>query len=87
MKNATEKIIENFPNLEQYLGVNKSVLLTDEMLSNLSEVEQVFLKLAWFFESPETENFNLESFYKYLEDEWLELGLEAIHLFSQMIRI
>lgn len=80
MKNATEKIIENFPNLEKYL-VNESVLPTDETLSNLSDVEEVFLRLAWFFESPETEKYNLENFYKYLEDEWLELGLEAIHLF------
>jgi len=81
MKSATKRIIEEFPVLEQYLDSNESVLLSDQVLAKLTDVEQVFLRLAWFFENPKKENFNLESFYKYLEDEWLELGLELVHQF------
>jgi len=81
MKAATKKIMEELPVLEQYLNSNESTLLSDQVLSQLTNVEQVFLRLAWFFENPNKENFNLESFYKHLEDDWLEFGLELIHLF------
>jgi len=81
MKAATKRIMEEFPVLEKYLNSNESTLLSDQVLSKLTNVEQVFLRLAWFFENPNKENFNLESFYKHLEDDWLEFGLELIHLF------
>ena len=44
-------------------------------------MEQVFLKWLVFFESPNTENFNLESLYEYLYNDSLELALEVIYLF------
>ncbi|UOR11013.1 hypothetical protein [Halobacillus amylolyticus] len=44
-------------------------------------MEQTFLKLAWFFENPEKENFNLECLYKHLENEWLEVALEVVNTF------
>ncbi|MBP2080127.1 hypothetical protein [Oceanobacillus polygoni] len=81
MKQATVKITEQFPILEQALHANQSTLLTEETLSKLSDVEQVFLRLAWFFENPGSENFNLESLYKFLDNEWLEFALEVIHIF------
>lgn len=81
MKRATTEIITFFPNLEQYLTDNESVILSNETLSSLMDMEQTFLKLAWFFEKPDRENFNLECLYKTLEDEWLEFALEVIDLF------
>lgn len=81
MKQATKEILTYFPNLEKYLTDNESVILSDETLANLTDVEQTFLKLVWFFENPDKENFNLESIYKTLQDEWLEFSLEVIDLF------
>ncbi|WP_337969853.1 hypothetical protein [Virgibacillus salexigens] len=81
MKSATKRILNSFPVLEKHLPSNESAILSDQILSNLSEVEQVFLRLIWFFENPNKENFNLESFYKHLDNEWLELALESVHMF------
>src|SRR5699024_7124192 len=81
MKQSTKRILEHFPFLEEHLKTNESALLTDEVLSKLNNVEQIFLRLAWFFENPETENFNLESIYKNLDNNWIELSLEVIRLF------
>ncbi len=64
--------------LQQYLSVNESILLSDEALSNLNEVQQVFLRLAWFFENPDKANFNLGGIYQNLQDDWLEFSLEVI---------
>lgn len=81
MKNATAMIVERFPGLEKELKTNASSILIDQTLNELSDVEQVFLKLAWFFEEPDNENFNLESIYKHLQDQWLEFALEVIYVF------
>lgn len=81
MKIATERIIEKFPMLEEELSSNENVLLSNHALEKLSEVEQVFLRLACFFEKPNEGNFNLESLYKHLNNEWLEFALEVIHTF------
>jgi hypothetical protein len=56
IKTATKSIIEKLPVLEKYSNSNESTLLSDQVLSDLTEVEQVFLRLAWFFENPEKEN-------------------------------
>lgn len=76
MKSATKRIIESFPVLKKHL-------LTEELPTNgdskLNQVEQVFLQLARFFENPNKEAFNLAVFYKDLDNEWLEFGLELIH--------
>lgn len=81
MKRATKEILTFFPNLKNHLNDNESAMLSDETLSTLMSMEQTFLKLAWFFENPDKENFNLETLYKTLEDEWLEFALEVIDLF------
>lgn len=78
---ASKKIIESFPILEEHVPSNESVILSDQILSKLNEVEQVFLRLIWFFENPEKENFNIEVLYKHLDNEWLEFALECIHTF------
>ncbi|MGM0941360.1 MAG: hypothetical protein ACQEWU_10415 [Bacillota bacterium] len=81
MKTSTKHILDSFPALEKHLPSNESAILSDQVLSNLNEIEQVFLRLAWFFENPDKENFNLESFYKHLDNDWLELALECVHMF------
>ena len=35
-------------------------------MKGLTDVEAVFLKLAWFFEAPEQESFNIGLFYHHL---------------------
>lgn len=81
MKIATEMILDEFPILEEEITANESVLLSNQALEKLSEVEQVFLRLAWFFERPEEENFNLDSLYNHLDNDWLEFALEVIYTF------
>jgi len=81
MKQATKRILEYFPMLEKYLPSNENTILSDNALSQVSEVEQVFLRLTWFFENPEKENFNLETLYKQLDNDWLEFALEVILTF------
>lgn len=81
MKAATNEILAYFPGLEKHLNDNENVLLSDNTLSALTDVEAVFLKLIWFFENPDDQNFNLEILYKSLSDEWLEFAVEMIDLF------
>lgn len=81
MKNATKEILSYFPMLEKYLNDNDNVLLFDETLSNLTDEEATFLKLVWFFENPDEQNFNLEMLYNYFSDDWLEFAIETIDLF------
>jgi len=75
-KIATDKIIEKFPALEKELYE-----VEGESTSELSDVEQVFLDLALFFENPKEANFNLASLYKHLDNDWLEFALKTIHTF------
>lgn len=81
MKRATKKIIQRLPQLEKHLNDDESVLLADEVLSKMTDVEKTFLRLCWFFESPDTQNFNLETIYKNLQDDWLEFALASIFAF------
>ncbi|MCM3655129.1 hypothetical protein [Metabacillus litoralis] len=67
MKNVTKRIIENFPNLEK--------------TKEIHTVEATFLHLAWFFEDPENQDFNIGLLYKHLDNDWLELALELIAQF------
>ncbi|WLV25922.1 hypothetical protein QR721_06910 [Aciduricibacillus chroicocephali] len=78
MKRATERILEKMPNLKCCLSSDQNMILQNETLSKLNEIEQSFLKLAWFFENPTEQNFNLESIYKNLKNEWLSFSLELI---------
>lgn len=81
MKHATQEVIFYFPVLESYLTDRESVILSNEALSNMSDAEEVFLRLIWFFENPNQGNFNLESLYQKLDNDWLEFAIEVIDLF------
>lgn len=81
MKQSTQLILEHFPTLEKHLKDYDSHILSSETLVNFNEVEQTFLRLLWFFDNPEKENFNLELIYQTLSDSWLSLALESIFIF------
>jgi hypothetical protein len=78
MKKATKQMIELFPMLEGNLHAHDNLVRREEVIKSLSSVESTFLKLAWFFEHPEQESFDLSTFYKELDDQWLEYGLALI---------
>ncbi|MDQ1005373.1 hypothetical protein QFZ28_005951 [Neobacillus niacini] len=44
----------------------------EEAMKGLKEVDEVFLRLTWYFEAPEQESFNIGLLYHHLENEWLE---------------
>jgi hypothetical protein len=67
--------------LENKLVAHESVELAADALQSLDYVERTFLKLAWFFENPDNENFDLKTLYKHLDDDWLEWALELITLY------
>ena len=81
MKKTTKRIVEKFPMLEDKILTHESVELAADELDSLYIVEQTFLKLAWFFENPDNEPFELNTLYKHLDDEWLEWALELITLY------
>lgn len=78
MKKTTKKIVESFPMLESKLHAYENSFLREEALESLSEVERAFLKLAWFFEQPKHESFDLRILYQHLDDQRLELALGLI---------
>jgi protein involved in sex pheromone biosynthesis len=78
MKKATRKIVEKFPLLEERLNDYENLFLSEQSLMKLDEVQATFLKLAWFFEAPDKEGFDLGHLYKRLDNDWLEFALELI---------
>ncbi|MCQ6281693.1 hypothetical protein [Bacillus sp. EB600] len=78
MKSSTKRIVETFPKFKGRLKAYENIDLVKEALKGLTEVEATFLKLAWFFEAPEYESFNIRWLYEYLDDEWLEFALELM---------
>lgn len=78
MKISTSKIIEKFPKFKEHIHAYENMLLVHDALKNLNDFEATFIKLIWFFENPEKENFDLRSFYLYLDNDWLEFALELI---------
>ncbi|MBT2733712.1 hypothetical protein [Bacillus sp. ISL-7] len=83
MKLSTKRIIETFPKFKGKLKAYENILLVEEAMEGLTDVEAVFLKLAWFFEEAEQESFNIGLLYHHLDNEWLEFALE---LMSQFFR-
>jgi hypothetical protein len=81
VKRSTKRIIEKFPNFKGKLKAYKNTLTVEEAMQGLTEVEAVFLRLAWFFEAPEQESFNIGLLYHHLENEWLEFALEIMTQF------
>jgi hypothetical protein len=81
MKASTKRIIEKFPKFKGKLKAYENILSVEEALQGLTDVEAVFLRLAWFFEAPEHESFNIGLLYHRLDNEWLEFALELMTLF------
>lgn len=81
MKKSTQLILEKLPMLEKHMKDYDSHILSSETLEQFNDVEQTFLRLLWFFENPEKENFNIELIYQSLDDGWLSLALESIFVF------
>ena len=81
MKKSTQRIVEQFPELQEHVIAHESILKGDGVLSSLSPVQRIFLQLACFFEHPEKVNFDLSSLYKELDNDWLEWALELITQF------
>jgi protein involved in sex pheromone biosynthesis len=78
MKKATRRIIEKFPKFEARLNNHENISLDESVLKELDQVQGTFLKLAWFFEAPKKESFDLGSLYRHLDNDWLEFALELI---------
>jgi hypothetical protein len=78
MKKTTGRIVELFPEFLGKLKAYESPSLMEEAQEGLNEIQATFLKLAWFFENPEHEHFNIGSLYRHLENDWLEFALELI---------
>jgi hypothetical protein len=81
MKKSTRRVIETFPLLEQKLLEHGSNELEEEIPRPLNQIQSTFLKLAIFFEKPESAYFDLAVLYKNLDDDWLEWALELITQF------
>ncbi|WP_121614131.1 hypothetical protein [Mesobacillus foraminis] len=81
MKRTTLRIVEKFPHLERIIALKENGMLDKKHFQSLPLVDQTFLRLACFFENPETENFNLTLLYKGLDNDWLEWALELIALY------
>ncbi|MCM3089152.1 hypothetical protein M3557_14630 [Bhargavaea ginsengi] len=77
MKHATQRIIEEFPILEEKIDF-KNVSCNRKVFEGLNETESTFLRLAYFFENPDEVSFDIGQLYRYLNNGWLELALELI---------
>ncbi len=75
MKNATNRIIEQIPVVKDHLEEKNMNLIP------LDDQTKIFLELAQFFENPKEKHFSLERLYQQLDNDWLELALESIHVF------
>jgi hypothetical protein len=78
MKNATRRIVEKFPKFEDKLHAYENMVLVDEALKEVDDVQATFLQLAWFFEDPEKETFDLGLLYRHLDNDELEFALELM---------
>ncbi|MBU8732541.1 hypothetical protein KM915_21055 [Cytobacillus oceanisediminis] len=74
MKKSLEKIYSRFPSVELKMK-GEEIPLTN--------VEDVFYQLALFVSNPDMFSFNINLFYKYLQNEELILGMEIILDFFQ----
>jgi hypothetical protein len=84
IKRSTKRIIEKFPKFKGKLKAYENILSVEEAMQGLTDVEAVFLRLAWFFEAPEHESFNIGLLYQHLDNEWLEFSLELMtHFFRE----
>lgn len=78
LRKATQRIIKKFPKLKEKIHHHENVLLAGQSLEELNDIQATFLQLAWFFEAPDKESFDLGYLYRRLNDDWLEFALELI---------
>ncbi|MGM0867468.1 MAG: hypothetical protein ACQEWF_22665 [Bacillota bacterium] len=78
MKRTTRRVVKTFPKFEDQLKAYESDVLADDALEGLDDVQATFLQLAWFFEDPEHEHFDLSLLYRHLDNDWLEFALELV---------
>jgi hypothetical protein len=83
MKRSMKRIIEKFPKFKGKVKAYENILSVEEAMQGLTDVEAVFLRLAWFFEAPEYKSFNIGLLYHHLDNEWLEFSLELMIQFFQ----
>ena len=83
MKYATRRILETFPAFKGEVHAYENRQLVEEALKGLDDVQTTFLQLAWFFEDPESETFDIGLLYRHLDNEWLEFALELITEYFQ----
>jgi hypothetical protein len=78
MKRTTSLIVETFPQFKGKLKTNENPMLMEEAQKGLNKIQATFLQLAWFFEDPENEMFDMGLLYRHLDNDWLEWALELI---------
>ncbi|QWC25155.1 hypothetical protein KJK41_22060 (plasmid) [Bacillus haikouensis] len=78
MKKTTGRIVETFPQFKGKLKAYENPMLVEEAQKGLNEIQATFLQLAWFFEDPENEAFDMGLLYRHLDNDWLEWALELI---------
>ncbi|MBN8194202.1 hypothetical protein JI667_18895 [Bacillus sp. NTK074B] len=83
MKNATRRILETFPTFNDEMHTYENRKQAHEALTGMDEVQATFLQLAWFFEDPDNETFDIGLLYRHLDNEWLEFALELITEYFQ----
>ena len=83
MKKSTSKIIEALPMLEKHLPSGDDMPVAFNFVESLNETENTFLKLVFFFEKPNENQFQLQDIYTNLSDDWLVLALDSIRLFFE----
>lgn len=74
MKKSLEHLLKKYP------SVKKKINGEDIPLTN---VEDVFYQLALFIKDPDTYSFNINLFYKYLDNEDLKIAIQTIIHFFQ----
>lgn len=78
MKRTTGRIVETFPQFKGKLKAYENPMLMEKAQKGLNEIQATFLQLAWFFEDPENEAFDMGLLYRHLDNDWLEWALELI---------
>jgi hypothetical protein len=78
MKHSTQKMVIQFPHLEEKLQAWQEGKSKKSVVEGLGEIEYTFFKLACFFEDPKNHEFNLQWVFQNLQDERLELSLELM---------
>ncbi|MDR0140156.1 hypothetical protein RFW18_20545 [Metabacillus idriensis] len=81
MKQSTGRILDTFPVIKGKMNAYENSLSAEEAMEGLNPVEATFLRLAWYFEDPEHQSFDIGLLYRQLDNDMLELALELMALF------